>query len=107
SDRARGIGGLRAGEREIGTLVVRADRRAGRKSQGRENTGKEALLHVRSLRRRATRVKKSGTKSVAMKVAASIPPTTPVPMERRAPAPAPVESMSGSTPSTKASEVMT
>ena len=44
---------------------------------------------------------------VAMKVDASMPPTTPVPIERRAAAPAPVESISGITPSTKASEVMT
>ncbi len=41
-----------------------------------------------------------------MKVAASMPPKTPVPMERRAAAPAPLESTSGTTPSTKASEVM-
>ena len=41
-----------------------------------------------------------------MKVAASIPPTTPVPIERRAAAPAPVDTISGITPSTKASEVM-
>ena len=44
---------------------------------------------------------------MATKVATSMPPTTPVPIERRAPAPAPVDSISGSTPSTKASEVMT
>ena len=61
----------------------------------------------RDFLRRATTTKKSGTKIVAMKVAASMPPTTPVPIERRAPAPAPVASISGSTPSTKASEVIT
>ena len=51
-------------------------------------------------------LKKKGTKKMARKVAASIPPMTPVPTEWRAPAPAPVENASGSTPRMKASEVM-
>jgi len=42
-----------------------------------------------------------------MKVAASMPPSTPVPIERRAAAPAPEAIARGSTPSTKASEVIT
>ena len=42
-----------------------------------------------------------------MKVAASMPPNTPVPIERRAAAPAPVANTSGTTPSTNASEVIT
>ena len=51
--------------------------------------------------------KNSGTNTVAMKVAASMPPNTPVPIERRAAAPAPLANTRGVTPSTKASEVMT
>ena len=43
---------------------------------------------------------------MARKVAAIIPPMTPVPTERRAPAPAPVEKASGITPKMKASEVI-
>src|SRR5205807_5422522 len=57
--------------------------------------------------RRVRSTKNSGIKMVAMKVAASIPPNTPVPIERRAAAPAPVASTSGTTPSTNASEVIT
>src|SRR5581483_5465841 len=59
------------------------------------------------LRGPATTEKKSGMNSVATKVASSMPPTTPVPIERRAAAPAPLANISGSTPKTKASEVMT
>jgi hypothetical protein len=51
-------------------------------------------------------LKKNGTKKIARKVAASIPPMTPVPTECRAPAPAPLEITSGRTPRMKASEVM-
>ena len=51
-------------------------------------------------------LKNSGTKKIARKVAASIPPITPVPTDWRAPAPAPVEIASGSTPRMKASEVI-
>ena len=40
--------------------------------------------------RLANQVKNTGTKIVAMNVAKSMPPHTPVPMERRALAPAPV-----------------
>ena len=54
----------------------------------------------------ANQVKNTGTKMVEMKVAASIPPKTPVPMEWRAPAPAPVAMMSGTTPSTNAKDVI-
>src|SRR5262249_24986318 len=103
-----------------GPLVIGADRRAAaqKKSQRHEKRGLSLicclicclLFHcapARGFLRRATTTKKSGTKIVAMKVAASIPPTTPVPMERRAPAPAPVAIMSGSTPRTKASEGIT
>src|SRR2546422_6337379 len=43
---------------------------------------------------------------MARKVAAIIPPMTPVPTERRAPAPAPVEKASSITPKMKASEVI-
>jgi hypothetical protein len=43
---------------------------------------------------------------VAIKVAAIIPPKTPVPIDWRAAAPAPLALTSGKTPSTKASEVM-
>jgi len=46
-------------------------------------------------------------KSVATKVSKSMPPKTPVPMERRAPAPAPTANTNGTTPSTKAMEVIT
>ena len=46
-------------------------------------------------------------KIVAMKVAASIPPNTPVPIERRAAAPAPVEITSGNTPRMNAMDVIT
>ena len=42
-----------------------------------------------------------------MNVATSMPPNTPVPIDWRAPAPAPVASTSGSTPSTNASDVIT
>src|SRR5437868_4407530 len=52
-----------------------------------------------------TQRKKLGMNSTAMSVEASIPPSTPTPIERRAAAPAPVESASGSTPSTNANEV--
>jgi hypothetical protein len=51
-------------------------------------------------------LKNIGTKKMARKVAASMPPITPVPAETRAPAPAPVDSASGSTPRMKASEVI-
>ena len=44
---------------------------------------------------------------VAMKVAASMPPNTPVPMDLRAAAPAPVALTRGKTPRMKAREVMT
>src|SRR5207237_10769842 len=57
--------------------------------------------------RRAKSTKKSGTKSVATKVAISMPPTTPVPMERRAADPAPVATDRDITPKTNASEVIT
>jgi len=59
----------------------------------------------RSLRA-AMILKNIGTKKIARKVAASMPPITPVPTERRAPAPAPLENASGTTPRMKASEVM-
>jgi multidrug efflux pump subunit AcrB len=51
--------------------------------------------------------KNSGMKSVATKVAMIMPPSTPVPMERRAAAPAPEATTSGTTPRQNASEVMT
>src|SRR5262249_46506630 len=95
------------GDRELDhvrALVIRAKADAAGERQ-REQRGDP--LHVLGFLRRATMVKKSGMKIVAMKVAASMPPTTPVPIERRAPAPAPVAIMSGITPSTKASEVIT
>ena len=44
---------------------------------------------------------------MATKVAASMPPMTPVPIEWRLAEPAPVLMASGSTPRMKASEVMT
>ena len=50
--------------------------------------------------------KNSGTKKIARNVAASMPPMTPVPIECRAPAPAPVEIASGSTPRMNASDVI-
>ena len=50
--------------------------------------------------------KNHGTKKIARNVAASMPPMTPVPTECRAPAPAPVEIASGSTPRMNASEVI-
>ena len=50
--------------------------------------------------------KKSGTKRMARAVAESMPPITAVPMAIWPPAPAPWAMASGSTPSTKASEVM-
>src|SRR5262249_49187257 len=51
-------------------------------------------------------LKKSGMKKMARKVAASMPPMTPVPTACRAPAPAPIEMASGSTPRMKASDVI-
>src|SRR6185436_14952518 len=51
-------------------------------------------------------LKNIGTKKIARNVAASMPPITPVPTERRAAAPAPVEYANGSTPRMKASDVM-
>ena len=45
-------------------------------------------------------------KKIARKVAASMPPMTPVPTESRAPAPAPLENASGATPRMNASEVI-
>src|SRR5690606_21039077 len=50
--------------------------------------------------------KNSGTNSVAMKVAASMPPITLVPSECRLAAPAPELIASGSTPNISANEVM-
>ena len=52
-------------------------------------------------------VKNIGTKIVAIKVEANIPPKTPVPIERRAAAPAPDEITRGNTPRINASEVIT
>ncbi len=52
-------------------------------------------------------MKNDGMNSTAMNVAASMPPITPVPIEWRAPAPAPVDSASGNTPRMNASDVMT
>src|SRR5437773_1913759 len=57
-------------------------------------------------RRSVMSLKNGGTKKIARKVAASIPPMTPVPTERRAPAPAPAEIARGSTPKMNASEVI-
>ena len=56
---------------------------------------------------RDVHTKNSGMNSTAMNVAASMPPMTPVPIECRLAAPAPVESASGSTPKMNASDVMT
>src|SRR5206468_11224513 len=53
-----------------------------------------------------TNTKSSGTKKMARKVAASMPPKTPVPMERRPAAPAPVAKTSGVTPMMNAMKVM-
>ncbi len=52
-------------------------------------------------------LKKKGTKKMARKVAASMPPITPVPAEIRAPAPAPLENARGTTPRMNASDVIT
>ena len=46
-------------------------------------------------------------KSVATNVSRSMPPSTPVPIDWRAAAPAPPAKASGTTPSTKAIDVMT
>ena len=54
----------------------------------------------------ANQVKKTGTKMVEIKVAASMPPKTPVPIEWRAAEPAPVARSIGVTPKMKASEVI-
>ena len=66
------------------------------------------MRHGRKLRRdrRAVQRKKSGTNNTARKVATSMPPTTPVPIEWRLAAPAPLLRASGRTPKMKASEVM-
>ena len=61
---------------------------------------------ARGSRRSMISRKKSGTKKIARNVAASMPPMTPVPTEWRAPAPAPLENASGSTPRMNASEVI-
>ncbi len=45
-------------------------------------------------------------KKIARKVAASMPPITPVPTDNRAPAPAPLENANGATPNMNASEVI-
>ena len=50
--------------------------------------------------------KNNGTKKIARNVAASMPPSTPVPIDRRLAAPAPVAITSGSTPRMKAIEVI-
>ncbi len=52
-------------------------------------------------------LKKYGTKSVAMQVAASMPPMTAVPMAWRLLAPAPALTARGTQPRMKASEVIT
>ena len=54
-----------------------------------------------------TRRKNSGTKMMASAVAPIMPPITPVPIEWRLAAPAPVDTASGITPSMKHNEVMT
>ena len=60
-----------------------------------------------SLTRRSLIMRKNmGTKKIARKVAAIMPPMTPVPTDWRAPAPAPVENASGATPRMKAMDVM-
>src|SRR5205814_482976 len=81
-----------------GPLVVRPDRAACKQEGAGER--KLARAHAplspacaapfacRALRP-VRRMKNRGTNSVATKVAASMPPSTPVPMERRAAAPAP------------------
>src|SRR5258706_14559285 len=51
-------------------------------------------------------LKKNGTKKIARNVAASMPPTPPVPTEGRPPAPAPEENTSGETPRMNARDVM-
>ena len=57
-------------------------------------------------RERLVTTKNSGMKMVATKVAMIMPPNTPLPIDRRALAPAPLENTSATTPSTNASEVM-
>ena len=64
-------------------------------------------LPCQAMTQRPNEDKKSGTKKIARKVAASIPPNTPVPIEFRLAAPAPVAMTSGTTPKMKAMEVMT
>ena len=59
------------------------------------------------LKMRRTTTKKIGTKNTASVVPTRMPPITPVPMARWLAEPAPVATASGSTPSEKASEVMT
>src|SRR3546814_7098486 len=58
------------------------------------------------LNRRQTTTKNIGTKKIAKTVAESMPPTTARPMAFCPPAPAPFDTASGSTPNTKASEVI-
>src|SRR5690606_38683844 len=54
----------------------------------------------------STSTKNNGTKKMARKVEASMPPITPVPTAFCAPEPAPLAMASGSTPNMKASEVI-
>ncbi len=54
-----------------------------------------------------TTTKNSGTQKIASTVAVIMPPITPVPMACWLPAPAPVDTASGNTPSMNASEVIT
>ena len=61
---------------------------------------------LRRPKSRCTTTKKSGVKKMPSSVPAIMPPSTPVPIARCAPEPAPVASASGSTPSPNASEVI-
>src|SRR4029079_9637662 len=97
-------------------LIVGPDHAAGKREREHRH---EAAVHQAvlrstrggagtglSFRRRVRSTKNSGMKMVATNVAISMPPKTPVPIERLAAAPAPVASTSGKTPSMNASEVM-
>src|SRR6185369_9341147 len=94
-----------SGELACARVAVRAIV-AERLFHGRSGAG-TLDCEARSFLRRSTNTKKSGTNTVATNVAMIMPPNTPVPIDCRAAAPAPVATTSGTTPSTKASEVMT
>src|SRR5690606_15392602 len=100
-----------------GAMVVRPEGDAAAQEQGAGHGKSELRTHdhtpglvstaASSERCRVRRTKNRGTNGAAMKVAANIPPRTPVPIECREAAPAPLEIASGTTPRMKASEVMT